>query len=136
MKISILVPIYNVSKYIERCAHSLMEQSYENIEYVFVDDCTPDNSITLLKGVIAKYPHRQDQVKIISHEHNKGLAGARITALNSATGDYVVHVEADDYIAPHAGGNLSLPALSCDSELVDAADSNGVVQMLLTKVRK
>ena len=131
MKISILVPIYNVSKYIERCAHSLMEQSYENIEYVFVDDCTPDNSITLLKGVIAKYPHRQNQVKIISHEHNKGLAGARITALNSATGDYVFHVDADDYIAPDAVEKLSLQAISSDSDIVDASyskvDGNKIV---------
>ncbi len=131
IKVSILVPIYNVSKYIERCAVSLMEQTYENVEYIFVDDCTPDNSIALLKGVIAKYPNRYSQIKIISHEQNKGLAGARITALNSATGDYVFHVDADDYIAHDAIEKLSHQAVNTDSDIVDApyskVDGNVVV---------
>ena len=48
MKVSLLIPIYNVEKYIERCAHSLFQQSYKNIEYIFVDDCTKDRSIELL----------------------------------------------------------------------------------------
>ena len=54
--VSILVPIYNVSKYIEQCAVSLFEQTYDNIEYVFVDDCSPDDSIALLKKVMERYP--------------------------------------------------------------------------------
>ena len=66
--VSILVPIYNVSKYIEQCAVSLFEQTYDNIEYVFVDDCSPDDSIALLKKVMERYPKRKDQVKIVAHE--------------------------------------------------------------------
>ena len=120
MKVSVLVPIYNVSKYIERCAVSLMEQTYDNIEYVFVDDCSPDDSIDLLMCIINKYPNRLSQIKIISHEHNKGLAGARITALNSATGDYVFHVDADDYIARDAIEKLSIQAMNSNSDIVDA----------------
>ena len=58
--VSILVPIYNVSKYIEQCAVSLFEQTYDNIEYVFVDDCSPDDSIALLKKVMERYPKRKD----------------------------------------------------------------------------
>lgn len=59
MKVSILVPVYGVEKYIEKCAVSLFEQTYEDVEYVFVDDCTPDNSMQLLEAVIAKYPDKE-----------------------------------------------------------------------------
>ena len=96
--VTIGVPIYGVAKYIERCAISLFEQTYSNIEYVFVDDCTPDNSVDLLKQVLEKYPQRKNQVKIIRHEKNKGLAGARNTVLDKATGDFILHVDSDDYI--------------------------------------
>ena len=61
-KVSILVPIYGVEKYIERCARSLFEQTYHNIEYVFVNDCTKDNSIDILLAVLAQYPNRKGQV--------------------------------------------------------------------------
>lgn len=54
--VSILVPIYGVEKFIEKCAVSLFEQTYPNIEYVFVDDCTTDNSISVLRDIIAEYP--------------------------------------------------------------------------------
>lgn len=96
--VSLLVPIYGVERYIVRCAHSLFEQTYENIEYVFVDDCTPDNSINLLLDVLKGYPSRQKQVRIIRHEQNKGLGEARNTAIEAAMGDFVMHVDSDDYI--------------------------------------
>lgn len=97
-KVSILVPIYNVEKYIERCAISLFEQTYNNIEYIFVDDKGADTSIELLKKVIAKYPERAEDVKIIDHIHNRGLAAARNTAIDNATGKYIIHVDSDDFI--------------------------------------
>ena len=62
MKVSVLVPVYGVEKYIERCAVSLFEQTYENLEYIFVDDCSPDNSIEILENVLERYPHRKEQV--------------------------------------------------------------------------
>lgn len=98
MKISILVPIYGVEKYIEECAISLFEQNYDDIEYVFVDDCSEDKSIDLLKRVITRYPHRKNQCRIVKHEHNRGLAAARNTGVENATGDYLMHVDSDDRI--------------------------------------
>ena len=59
MKVSLLIPVYGVEKYIEKCAVSLFEQTYEDIEYIFVDDCTPDNSMNVLSGVIERYPKRK-----------------------------------------------------------------------------
>ena len=53
--VSILVPVYRVEKYIERCAKSLLEQTYDNIEYIFVDDCSPDRSISILKQIVKAY---------------------------------------------------------------------------------
>lgn len=98
MKVSILVPVYGVEKYIRRCAESLMEQTYDDIEYVFVDDCSPDRSISVLKEVVSHYPQREPQVRIIRHEQNGGLAAARATALQAATGEFVLHVDSDDWV--------------------------------------
>ena len=106
MKVSILVPIYGVEKYIEQCAVSLFEQSYEDLEYIFVDDCSPDRSIDVLRHTLERYPHRQGQVRIIAHEVNRGLGAARHTALEAATGELVMHVDSDDYLLPHAVEHL------------------------------
>lgn len=76
-KVSIIIPIYGVELFIERCAISLFEQTLDDIEYIFVDDCTMDKSVQILQGIIAKYPQRKDNVFIIRHERNKGLASAR-----------------------------------------------------------
>lgn len=97
-KVSILVPVYGVEKYIERCARSLFEQTFEDIEYIFVDDCSPDRSIENLKKVMDDYPHRKQQVQIICHEHNKGLAGARNTAVDNCQTEFLMHVDSDDWI--------------------------------------
>lgn len=96
--VSILIPVYGVEKYIERCAVSLFEQTYQNLEYIFVDDCSPDNSIQVLKLVVDKYPQRAGSVKIVRHEKNRGLAVARNTAVANATGKYVMHVDSDDFL--------------------------------------
>lgn len=96
--VSILVPIYGVEKYIARCVESLFGQTYDNIDYVFVDDCTPDNSITVLKNVLSNYPNRKDSVRIIRHKKNQGLAVARNTAVAVAKGEFLMHVDSDDWI--------------------------------------
>ena len=97
-KISVIVPVYGVEKYIERCARSLFEQTLEDIEYIFVDDCTPDNSISILCKVLSDYPNRKKQVKILHHEKNKGLAQARQTGLKIASGEYIAHCDSDDWV--------------------------------------
>lgn len=93
MKVSILVPIYGVEKFIGQCAQSLFSQTYKDIEYIFVNDCTPDNSIQVLEEVLAKFPERQQQVSIIQHEKNRGLGAARMTGLQLATGELMMIVE-------------------------------------------
>lgn len=97
-RISILVPIYGTEQYIKRCAQSLFKQTYDNIEFVFVNDATKDNSISILNEVIKEYPQIKNSIKIINHQKNRGLAAARKTALNNATGDYIMHVDSDDFL--------------------------------------
>ena len=76
-KVSVIVPIYNVEHYIERCVISLMEQTLDDIEYVFVNDCTPDKSIDILQDVIERYPNRIKSVKIHKMFTNSGQAAVR-----------------------------------------------------------
>lgn len=97
-----LVPVYRVEKYIERCARSLFEQTYSNLEFVFVDDCSFDQSIDILQRVIEDYPDRGGSVIIINHDNNRGLSAARNTLLDNATGDFISWVDADDWLESNA----------------------------------
>ena len=75
--VSILVPVFNVEPYVERCCRSLFEQTYENLEFVFVDDCSTDNSIKIIEQVSSEYPSRSGQIQIVRHQKNRGLAASR-----------------------------------------------------------
>lgn len=100
--VSILIPFYGVEKYFERCLNSVFRQTYQNVEYVFVDDCSTDLSMELLKKAILKYRISSDQYTIISHNQNEGVAKSRIECINYAKGDYVYFVDADDWIESNA----------------------------------
>lgn len=98
MKLSVVVPIYKVEPYIEKCARSLFEQTYEKLEYIFVDDCSPDKSVEVLEKVLGDYPNRQSQVKLIRLEKNSGVIAARKRAYEIATGDAIIHCDSDDWV--------------------------------------
>lgn len=118
-KVSVLIPIYGVEKYIERCAHSLFNQTMiDDIEFIFVNDCTPDESMTLLQRVIDQYPHRKGQITIINHEKNQGLAVARVTALMAAKGDYVIHCDSDDWVDHSLYERMYSKAIEEDADIV------------------
>lgn len=97
-KVSVIVPVYGVEKYIERCARSLFEQTLDNIEYLFIDDCTPDHSIEILQRVLEEYPHRLSQVILHRMEQNSGQAAARKWGMQNATGEYIIHCDSDDWV--------------------------------------
>lgn len=101
ISLSVCIPIYGVEKYIERCAHSLFSQTLQDgIEFIFVNDYSPDLSIKLLENVLSQYPDRVSQVKIINHHCNKGVSASRQAALDNASGDYVIFCDSDDWIEP------------------------------------
>lgn len=97
-KVSVIIPVYGVEKYIERCARSLFEQSLESVEFIFVDDCTKDNSINILENVLKDYPDRNKQIQILHHEINKGLPQARRTGMLAASGEYIINIDSDDWV--------------------------------------
>lgn len=116
--VTIIIPVYNVSTYIERCARSLYEQTYRYIEYIWINDATPDESIDILEKVIADYPSRQSQTRIITHDQNKGLPSARNTGLSYATGDYVFHCDSDDYVEKDMIRQFVHQAVDMDADIV------------------
>lgn len=93
MKFSIIVPIYKVEEYIERCVTSLIEQTYPNIEIILVDDGSPDNC----PKICDNYAKKDSRIKVI-HKVNGGLSDARNAGLKIATGDYIIFVDSDDYV--------------------------------------
>ncbi|MCM1292328.1 MAG: glycosyltransferase [Bacteroides sp.] len=100
MKVSVVVPVYGVEGFVERCVVALMEQTARDVEFVFVDDCSTDRSMAIVEQTVALYPDRQGQVKLLRHDRNRGLPSARNTGLEAATGEYVVHIDSDDYPEP------------------------------------
>lgn len=105
-KISIIVPIYKVEDYIKRCCESLFMQSSDEIEYIFIDDASPDGSIQILEREIKAHNINAEKVRIIRNEINQGVAFARKTGLENATGEYVLFVDADDWIDATCIGKL------------------------------
>lgn len=116
--VSVIIPVYNVGKFIERCVRSLMEQTMDNVEYIFVDDASPDNSIQILQKVLADYPNRRDNVRILTHAENKGLPAARNTGLVVAQGKYIFHCDSDDFVEPDMLEQLYGKAIECDADIV------------------
>ena len=118
-KVSVIVPIYGVERYVAQCAESLLTQSMtEGVEYIFVNDCTKDRSMEVLSEVLSRYPQLKGQVCIINHLENKGLPAARNTGLAAARGEYVMHVDGDDFCEPEALEKLYRSAKENDSDFV------------------
>ncbi|MFV0330624.1 MAG: glycosyltransferase family 2 protein [Dysgonomonas sp.] len=100
MKVSIIVPVYNVSEYIVRCVESVINQTYQDIECILIDDYSPDDSIDLIKQRLESYEGTIN-FKIIHHDQNKGLSSARNTGTDAATGEYLYYLDSDDEITPN-----------------------------------
>lgn len=117
-KVSILVPIFGVEKYIERCAQSLFRQTYDNLEFVFVDDCSPDRSVEVLYGVINLFPEHRHKIRLIHNPKNLGLSCSRNIAISEARGDFLLIVDSDDYISADAVSCLVEQQIKHDADLV------------------
>ncbi len=114
--VSIIVPVYNVSAYIERCWESLVKQTYKEIEILFVDDCGTDDSVEKLQKLIDTHPGIY--CKILHHDHNRGLSAARNTGLMAATGDYVYFLDSDDDITEGCIECLVAPVMNDEIDIV------------------
>ena len=92
--LSIVLPIYNVEKYIKKCLESITAQNFKNFEVLCIDDCGTDNSIKITQEFVQK----DSRFKIIKHENNRGLSAARNTGIDNATGKYILFIDSDDWI--------------------------------------
>lgn len=116
--VSIIVPVYNVERYISRSADSIFRQTLQDIEIIFVDDCSPDDSILIVERILDKYPQQRSKTKFIRKKGNEGLAAARLSGLQYATGEYVLQVDSDDYLALNAAELLWKEAQSINADIV------------------
>lgn len=121
-KVSVIIPVYGVEKYIERCARSLFEQTLDDIEYIFVDDCSPDKSIAILENIIKEYLPRlkkeHKNVRIERLSKNCGLPNVRRYGINLATGDYIAHCDSDDWVDVHMYEEMYNKAIEEDADVV------------------
>ncbi|MGU5711472.1 glycosyltransferase family 2 protein [Aeromonas caviae] len=99
-KVSVIVPVYNTELYVERAIISLMEQTLDDVQFIIIDDGSKDNSFEIIKTVIARYPYRMNQVTLISRG-NKGVAATRSEGMVIAKGQYVIHLDSDDWVEPN-----------------------------------
>ena len=114
--ISIIVPIYKVEKYLERCIKSVVEQSYQNLEIILVDDGSPDNCPEICDAWIAK----DNRIKVV-HKGNGGLSDARNAGLAVATGEFISFIDSDDYVAPEFIRALYDALVSTGAEIAECA---------------
>ena len=118
MKVSIIIPVYNVSAYIEHCIESVMNQTYKDIECIIVDDASPDDSIVKCEKMIAEYDG-PIKFTILHHKQNRGLAGARNTGTEASSGDYIFYLDSDDEIKPNCIETLLQPMIEdCSINLI------------------
>ena len=93
-KLSIIVPVYNTEVYLKECLDSIINQTFKDIEIIIINDCSPDNS----ESIILEYQQKDPRIKYIKHEKNLGLGGARNTGITNAAGKWIAFVDSDDYI--------------------------------------
>ena len=115
-KVSIIVPVYNASKYLSRSIKSILNQSYENLEIILIDDCSTDDS----KEIIKKYALKDTRIKPFYSEVNQGVSRTRNIGLRSVSGDYVFFMDADDSISKNAIEIMVKKAIKYDSDLLDS----------------
>ena len=119
MLVSIIIPVYKVEHYIGRCVESILNQSYQELEIILVDDCSPDSSMDIaLKKIHDSEKSKDLTVKSLRHEKNRGLSAARNTGIDAATGDYIFFMDSDDEISPR-----------CISTLISESD-NGKIDVV------
>ncbi len=124
--ISVIVPIYNVEQYLEKCINSILNQTYQNLEIILVDDGSPDNC----GSICDSYLSLDQRIRVI-HKQNGGLSDARNVGLNMASGDFIAFVDSDDTIMPEMIQKLYQRILTDQSDMAfcgyKQADQNGII---------
>lgn len=118
LRISVVVPVYNVEPYIAESLQSVMRQTYTgSLECVLVDDCGTDKSMEIAEKLIAEYKG-SIEFRVLHHEHNRGLSAARNTGMDAATGEYVYFLDSDDWISDDCIEKLAEPLRQKEFDIV------------------
>lgn len=113
--VSVIIPVYLVAPFVERCVRSLMEQTLRDVEFIFVDDASTDGSMDIVRKVVAEY---ERDVQILVHDQNRGLPSARNTGLAAASGTYIYHCDSDDWLEKDMLEKMVASAVENNSDLV------------------
>ena len=105
MKISVIIPVYNVEKYIEDCLNSILVQTLKDFEIICIDDCSTDNSLQ----IIETYTHKDKRIKILKNKKNEGPSYTRNIGIEMAQGEYIYFLDSDDMIEKNALQELLTP---------------------------
>lgn len=119
VKVSIIIPVYQVSAYIERCIRSVLNQTYKEIECIIVNDATQDDSIEKCQQLIENY-RGEIRFKIVNHNANRGLSAARNTGIDAASESYIFYLDGDDEISS-----------DCIEKLVKPCKKDGSIEMVM-----
>lgn len=113
-KISVIIPVYNTEKYLERCINSVVNQNFRDVEIIIINDCSEDNSLK----IIDKYKNKDKRVKIINKIKNEGLSSARNSGIEIAKGEYILHIDSDDWIEQGYLNDIYEVAQKNDADMV------------------
>lgn len=117
-KVTLAISVYNVAPYIERCVRSLFEQTFDEIEFLFVDDGSLDESMEIMWCVLEDYPSRKAQVRTFVHEHNMGTAVTKRDCYLQAKGDFVLVIDSDDFVELEMVEKMYRKAQETDADIV------------------
>jgi len=117
-QVSVIIPVYNTARYLSRCCESLFRQTLQSIEYIFVDDASTDDSGEAILQVLANYPDRIHQTRLLTHEVHQGVSAARQHGLEIAKGEYVIHCDSDDWVEPSMYERLYKEAKASQADVV------------------
>lgn len=116
--VSVIVPVYKAENFIEKCVTSLMEQTMENIEFVFVDDCSPDRSMEILENVTGRYRERENDITVVRNTGNCGPSICRYKGIMHSHGKYIIFCDSDDYVEKDMYSELYRKAEETDADMV------------------
>lgn len=116
--VTVIIPMYKVAEHLEHCIQQIKAQTYKQLELIFVDDASPDDAYERVLSVIPSLEAEGMQVKLLRHEKNSGVAVARNTALDAATGEYIYSFDADDAMDPHLVERLVVRAYQTGCDIV------------------
>lgn len=135
MKVSVLIPVYNVEKYIARCLDSVLAQTFQDFEIIVVDDCGTDDTM----HIVDEYAQKDHRIKIIHHDKNHGPMVARQTAYINASGKYIIFLDSDDFLQPNAIETLYKRILESKADIVCAeyqvVNNAGIIEKHDSKIR-